>query len=539
MAKSFPDGVYLIQLIKPDNAIDSPESYLPQTISQSLQLRMKGHDSSFKQLINQISEKRMLLILDGFEAFQDNIEVLGKLIEKTKTPRFLITSREPLNLPDELTYEIAGFACPSNYQPGDSFAHYESLQLFLHVARQIDPAFTVDEQNAGAVAKICQLVGGIPLGIELAASWVEMFAPHKIAEQIEGNLDFLSSRKLENTPSRPRSLRAVFDYFWNMLSEGEQQTLEFLSTFIDHFDAQAAREIAGASPFFLGALTSRVFLTKSPSGKYRIHETLRRYAAEKLRRKEGIKEQAHLRHCQYYVNFLTERVLQMRTNRQQEAIAEISDTFGNIQNSWLLIIQLLDYDALDASMDGLYLYFSLSSNYRVGQNLYRYCVDHLAEHGERGNPLFERVLNRARARLAVFLDFLGKYNESLTLLENCLAAARATGDQSEIAFCLTRLGWVNMLLGKNQENSQSLWQEARQIYYQTEDKPGIITVLSALASLLPPEESLPLLKEKMRLAEEVGDTYGTAEWPAAISIRRSRSTSSSIVVMALQELISA
>src|SRR5690606_37611050 len=129
----------------------------------------------------------------------------------------------------------------------------------LQVARRTQPDFTLTQHNYQAVIKICRLVAGMPLGIELAAAWISAFSCKEIAEQIERNLSFLTTNRPE-VPDRHRSLFAVCDYFWGHLAPAEQNILCRLSLFHGGFKAEAAWEVAGASYFFLSALLDRAFL---------------------------------------------------------------------------------------------------------------------------------------------------------------------------------------------------------------------------------------------------------------------------------------
>ena len=117
-------------------------------------------------------------------------------------------------------------------------------QLFIATAQAVSDAFEIDEAAGKAIARTCNLLQGLPLGIELAASWTAMLSCDEIAREIQSNLDFLES-SMPDLPQRHRSLRAVFDQSWRLLSEDEQQTVQKLAIFRGGFTREAAASVAG------------------------------------------------------------------------------------------------------------------------------------------------------------------------------------------------------------------------------------------------------------------------------------------------------
>ncbi len=131
------------------------------------------------------------------------------------------------------------------------------------------------------VARLCRVLEGMPLGIELAAHWVGEYSPDEIATAIRSDLAFLEARDRQ-TPDRHRSLRAVFDYSWRLLSQQEQQALGRLSVFAGGFDRAAVLAVAETRPATLAALVDKSLLRRLSAGRYSMHELLRQFAAEQL-----------------------------------------------------------------------------------------------------------------------------------------------------------------------------------------------------------------------------------------------------------------
>src|SRR5262249_43905290 len=157
---------------------------------------------------------------------------------------------------------------------------YSAVQLFRQNAVRVLPDFSL-QANAPDVLRICQLVEGMPLAIELAAAWVRLLPCSQIAEKLASSLDFLAS-PLRNLPEGHRSLRAVFDHSWNFLSRAEQTGLAKLSVFRGGFDLEAAEEVGGASLSVLASLADKSLLHADGKGQYAVHELLRQYAADQL-----------------------------------------------------------------------------------------------------------------------------------------------------------------------------------------------------------------------------------------------------------------
>jgi len=135
----------------------------------------------------------------------------------------MITSCERLNLQLEWLYLVPGLDYPT--QAGGSIEEYSAVQLFLYKARQVNPNFILLENDNPFIVRICQILDGMPLGIELAASWTHLLSCQEIAKEIEQDLDFLtvSTRDL---PTRHRSLKTVFKRSWNLLSDEERRVIK-------------------------------------------------------------------------------------------------------------------------------------------------------------------------------------------------------------------------------------------------------------------------------------------------------------------------
>ncbi len=204
------------------------------------------------QVIDRLRPQHAVLALDNFEHLAGAASVVSSLLAEAPDVKVIVSSREPLSLREEFIYPVEGLRFPDRLDaPG--FDEFDAIRLFKLRLAQVRPGFDA-EGEADSVLRICKLVQGMPLALELAAAWGRTVSCEEIASEIERNLDFLQTT-LRNVPERHRSMRAVFDESWRILADSERVVLERLSIFPGSFSRQAAESIAGASLPILSGLS--------------------------------------------------------------------------------------------------------------------------------------------------------------------------------------------------------------------------------------------------------------------------------------------
>jgi tetratricopeptide (TPR) repeat protein len=204
----------------------------------------------------------------------------------------------------------------------------------MDAARRARPGFTLQEADLEPLKEILRLTGGIPLGILLAASWVDMLSVAEIAAEVARSLDFLES-ELSDVPERQRSMRAVFEYSWNLLNPEQQSLFAALSIFRGGFTREAAEAVAGASLRNLAVLVGKSMLTPSPdTGRYTVHELLRQYAEQELNRDAERGEQLIAAHAAFYTTLLDEAWALFFESDQPKMTAIIEADLDNIRLAW-------------------------------------------------------------------------------------------------------------------------------------------------------------------------------------------------------------
>jgi predicted ATPase len=184
---------------------------------------------------------------------------------------------------------------------------FGATSLFLQRARQAQPNFRLTGAEIAALVRICRLVGGMPLGLEIAAAWVRHVPLDEITARIASDLDFLST-SLRDIPERHRSLRAVISQTWDHLEMQEQAVLRKLAVFRGGFQFQAAKEVAQADPSQLAALADKALLSSVGAGRYAMHELIRQFALSKLQDEVREHTDTLQRHSLYFTQFLAERL---------------------------------------------------------------------------------------------------------------------------------------------------------------------------------------------------------------------------------------
>ncbi|MCB8983489.1 MAG: protein kinase [Ardenticatenaceae bacterium] len=364
----FPQGVFFVPLA-PVHESEQIVDALAEALAFPIQAGDREQRPPRQQLLDYLREKQMLLILDNFEHLLAGVDLVRDILHTAVAVKILTTSRERLHLPEEQVYPIQGLAYPQWEGSADART-YTAVQLFSQSAKRNDPRFTITSEEMSHLARICRLVQGMPLGIELAASWVDMLALPEIAAEIQKSLDFLEAENRHQT-DRHRSMRAVFDYSWQLLDAEERELLPQLSVFRGGFSREAAQVVANASLRALARLANKSLLQfDKGNGRYQMHELLRQYAVEKLAAAEA-ETAVYQRHALYYAQLLADREPQLRGAESEQAAEEIEGAIDNLRAAWRWLLHHRRAADLLPAMNGLGYYLLVHNQYQLGFELYQ------------------------------------------------------------------------------------------------------------------------------------------------------------------------
>ena len=344
----YPDGVFFVSLAP----VAGPDM-IASSIATAMGLMLDGDIRNV--LPSALRDKQTLLVLDNFDHLLDGAGIVVALLEAAPGLQLLATSRERLNVPGEYMYMVHGM----NYGESGSQDRISAsaTRLFAQCVRRVQSDFTMRDESLAAVTRICELVEGMPLGLELAAAWADLLPLDEIAREIERSIDFLSSN-WRDTPERHRSLRAVFDRSWRSLDESERQVFRRLSVFRGGFSRAAAQTVAGASLRALMRLAHKSLLHQR-EGRYQIHELLRQFGEEQLDSVPDERAEVEARHSTYYLAFVAQRRTALDGSEPQQAAGQIRAEFNNIEQAWMSAVQRDQSTELDEAAIGLWRFCSL------------------------------------------------------------------------------------------------------------------------------------------------------------------------------------
>ena len=422
----FADGVYFVPL----QSHTTPED-IKMAIVLAIGFQFGGEKESLDQLLDYLSDKEMLLVLDNFEHLLDGADVVARILESATRVKIVVTSREALKLQLEWVRIVTGMSFPSQNggHNGSTSDTYSAVALFEERARRIQPHFSL-EDNLSYVIRICQLVGGMPLGIELAVVWLKTLSSAEIAGELQRNTDMLTAQ-MRDIPERHQSIRIVFNASWEMLTSDEQSAFMRLSVFRGTPTRQAIQVVSGASLMTLSGLADKALIFPYENGRYQIHELLRQYAFEKLESSDEC-QLTQDAHSQYYLQFMTEREPDLQGQRQIEALEEITLDFENVRAAWLWAIERKDYESIGGAIEALCMYLHLQSRWKYDSFIITQAQEKLSPNeGETPHPVWGKILSRNHINV----------DDTLAQLELALEIAKSHNNEAEIGLCLHLMGF--------------------------------------------------------------------------------------------------
>lgn len=368
---NYPDGAHFVPLAP----CNSPDQIL-NAIADTLKFQfIRGADTPIQQLSAFFAEKQALLVMDNYEHLLIGAPIAETLLSTAPGLKIMVTSRERLNLGAETVLRIEGMNFP-DWETPENAAEYSAVKLFTQGARRADPAFVLQAGDLKFIARICRQVQGLPLGILLAASWVGMLSLQEIAAEIDKSIDFLETEQ-RDVPERQRSIRAVFDYSWNLMTVDEREAFKRLSIFRGGFTREAAQDVAGAGLRTLMGLVNKSLIRRSPAGRYEVHELLRQYAEARLSESATERDAAHAAHSAYFLRWLDcdDEKGKVSGPSYIRLLAEIGSELDNMLTAWNWAVEHHEYGIVGRSFHNLWMYCFARERYIDGVRAFTKAVD--------------------------------------------------------------------------------------------------------------------------------------------------------------------
>jgi predicted ATPase/DNA-binding XRE family transcriptional regulator len=463
---AFADGVYLVSLAP----LSAPEFIVP-AIAGALGFSFYEPVDPKAQLLNYLCEKKTLLVLDNIEHLliedppQGNgVELVAEVLQRAPQAKLLVTSRERLDLQGEWVFDLEGLPVPP--ESSHDIESYSAAALFVAAARRVRAGFALSEQNRAAVARICQLVEGMPLGIELAAAWVWVLSCWEIAQEIERSVSFLATTR-RDVPERHRSLRAVFDHSWRLLSADEQRGLRQLSVFRGGFEREAAGPVAGTTLPLLSALASKSLLYRRDTGRCDLHELIRQYSAFKLS-EAGEEAVTRQRHLDYYRDLAEAAELLLLGAEEVKWIERFEAEIDNVRAALAWGVEQDVAGALRLA-SALVRFWTLSRS----SEGHAWTMKALEAAASSPAPVAPAV----RAKALLIAAFLSPgFDRGLALVRESMSLAGEANDPRIIAYgnlLLAREKWLQGQL----DQATTLYEESEALFRALGDKSGLVTAL--------------------------------------------------------------
>ena len=402
LAPAFLEGAYHVPL----QPLSTPRDVLPAIAAA---VGLAAPRNPLAALSDYFRDKDALLLLDNAEHVLDAADGLGALLRSAPGLRMLVTSREVLHLSEEHVYAIAGLSLAAREQPADA------AQLFITRGRALLRNYAPDAAECADIDRLCRLVDGVPLALELASGMLTSHTARAIGDRLDHDQGALVSQ-LRNAPDRHRSLRAIYDQSWAALNPAEREAALRLSVFRGGFDNAAALAVADVAGPLLGALADKSFVRHDGSAdgtmRYSMHGVLRAFGAEALAC-DGEANGLRTRHSGYYSEQLAARYDIMVRTDQVRILRMLQHDDANLAQAWEHATAQRDTATLQRMLPALFRYVNVLC--KASQWLPRMEAAHAALCAE--DNMFCQMLV---TRIAGLLNFLGDYARARAFLEPAL-----------------------------------------------------------------------------------------------------------------------
>lgn len=542
----YRDGAWFVDLAP----LTSPDQ-VPLAVAGHLGVSGQSGRPTEDVLVDYLADRELQLVLDNCEHLVDKVsQLVAGLLQAAPQLRVLATSREPLGVTGETTYEVQPLPFPG-VEDGPNVEAFDAVRLFVERARSAEPRFELTDANARAVAQICRRLDGMPLALELAAARVRTFAPQQLAGLLDDRFALLTS-PVRTAAARHQTLRAAVEWSYDLLADPARTLFGRLSVFRRGFDLKAAEHICGTDLLsatdvltLLPELVDKslVVADRRPDRetRYRLLETLREYGQERL----DSTETEHVRdaHAAYFCSFAERAATHLRGPEQQSWIDQLAVDYDNLRKALRsafsenpelgirLATALADYwDAVGPRLEGqewlrraVELSQSAAPDLRMqarlaASNLFLSThLSHSVQFAEEALEEARRIGDeaseaRALGVLALARGLQEDHRQAMSLGEQALEISRRLGDQWETASCLMRLGQADY---QDLDRSIQRFQESLALYREVGDRRRAAMVLYNMAERSARagrelDAAAGWVRESLSIFQEMGSTNDSA-----------------------------
>lgn len=495
LAPRFADGAAFVTLEDVAHA-----SQLGTTLASALGLSLGGRDDALEEVRLALAGRRMLLVLDNLETLAGEAAWLDALVREAPGLKVLATSRVRPVARQVWTLPVEGLPCPEA-EDEDRLEAFDAARLFVRAAQRVEPAL-LPAAEAAAIVEICRLVEGMPLALELAASFTRVLSCEAIAAELREGTELLTAAD-PSRPPRQASLEAVFEQSWRHLAEAERAGLARLALFRGGFTAAAARRIAGASLPVLAALADKSLLRKD-GPRCHLHPLVQQLALQRLGDGPAHERTADA-HAQHFLRQLAEARGALVAGRR-EAMRETETEFENIRAAWRHAA-LRGAPELRPATTALLAFCDHRGRWTEGLGL---LDEALAGPAAGADVRLAAALGAAAAHLEHRLD---RYAEAEARARRWLDPARRGGDAAAEIQCTKVLAATGLRLGRLAE-ARGWYQRTLKRARETADALTIAGTLDNLSllerNLGHLDAALELSRQALAQHRELADVAGEA-----------------------------
>lgn len=473
----FPDGAFFVAL----DGIDAAE-HIPEEIARTINQPLDSHLELKDAVCEALAHKHALLVLDNFEHLTGGEEYVRQLLQATEAVHILVTSRIPLNLPEEERVFLQGLGIPPLHYTPQSFDTTPAVQFFVTHLRKQSPDFQLTEENRPLIARVCKFSGGMPLALQMAAAWYSLMPLEELVERVERNLGMMVLQ--DHTPHkspRQQTIRATFKTLWDILTEEEQNTLTRLAIFPSVFSADAARKITSISIFLLDGLVQRALLWRLPNQRYQSHPLWQQFLHEQV--SPAILQDLKKAFIRYYAAFskrLADHWMHVPRQTSQDAVALELD---NLRQAWRWALESQDFAHVDEMLFLLHHYYEhngwFQEAYTTFTNLLAFLDPTLHEES---SSVHHRLYGHTLLMIGLYTYHLGLYDESLCSLQRSKAVLDVHGTKEDAWRLQESLGMLYRARGEYELGFASI-QESKRLAEEIGNPPFLADSLSNLAIL--------------------------------------------------------
>ena len=503
LLKSYPDGIFFVAL-----AAVTSKKFIISAIADAVGITFYNHESSSRQLMDYLREKEILLIFDSMDHLTDGAVLIEHLLAQCGGIHIIVTTEKPLNLIGEMVVETTGLEFP-NENSTRVWEDYSAVQLFIQAARRVDFSFEINFQNRKDILEICQLLEGMPLGLELAATWVRVMSCREIALEIRQTQE--NQKEIHSGLSKQqRSIRAAFEHSWSLLTAEERKVFGLMTVFRGGFDKEAAHYVTGASLSLITTLMDKSLVYRHSSGRFTILEVLRQLGEEKLLslETETTIESIRNRYAEYFGQFLEGMM------HSEWSFKDLHKEIKNLREGWLRAVFNGDLGLMGKYIEPLASYYQGCGIYEEAGKLFGAGVTRGWDQNSDIHPTLRTIYAQICFHYGTFCLYQKRIQNAETAYQSALSIFDETENTLAKARVLDAMGSLENLRGDINQ-AKLYYEQGLDIQRHYNDQEGIARSLGHLAQLNmqlgDKQETRELLVESLRAYRAVGNQRGVSD----------------------------